>query len=374
MNHLTLRRSSQMKVWFKKISFVFLCFFIAISSAEFILEYQQSVHEKKENTQVEPFYPLSINTTKGERIRGAGYMKLVVHPFMLFKNLPNQKTPYFAINSLGFRGTEINNSLTHGKKRIIVVGGSVAFGTGLKRDEETFPVQLEQILENAEVINAAVPGYLSSQELIYVVTELIDLKPNLIIALDGFNDFNHPRNISGEFDQMEEALRVSLIPSNLILRLKKVFNLFYPEINKRIDRIRKKGIQKTTDILITSKDNLAEDSNFYSIQSSYYSANIIKMARFLDSLNCRFLCVFSAFNGRNKEGNEKIFIEQYALFRKEVKSRFDENKILYLDLNDYQFTNDKFFDVVHLNASGNLEVAKIVSDAIKKSSLLDHDS
>ena len=46
-------------------------------------------------------------------------------------------------------------------------------------------VQLAQRL-NVEVINAAVIGHGSGQELTYLLTELVDLHPDVVIALDGW--------------------------------------------------------------------------------------------------------------------------------------------------------------------------------------------
>ena len=51
----------------------------------------------------------------------------------------------------------------NGRKRIVLVGGSAAFGTGLNSDSETFAHQLEKELESVEVINAAVIGHKSGQ-------------------------------------------------------------------------------------------------------------------------------------------------------------------------------------------------------------------
>jgi len=103
---------------------------------------------------------------------------------------------------------------------------------------------------------------------------------------------------------------------------------------------------------------------------SYYSKNIVKMAGLLDSVNCRFLCVISPYDENKGYKKAKIYGEKYSLFPKEVKKRFNENKIQHIDLNDYkaEITSDKFLDNMHLNASGNLTVAKIVSNVVRKTS------
>ena len=47
---------------------------------------------------------------------------------------------------------------------------------------------MEKLNSKYEVINAGVGGFYSGQELTYIVTELVDYHPNIIIAFDGWND------------------------------------------------------------------------------------------------------------------------------------------------------------------------------------------
>ena len=81
----------------------------------------------------------------------------------------------------------------------------------LQNDDETFGQHLEHLL-NAEVINAAIVGHASGQELVYLLTELVDLQPDLVITLDGWNDYDlHPLTSkfggSNGFWQIEEQLK-----------------------------------------------------------------------------------------------------------------------------------------------------------------------
>jgi hypothetical protein len=43
-----------------------------------------------------------------------------------------------------------------------------------------------------EVLNAGVVGFLSGQELAYIITDLVDLEPHLIVAFNGWNDVHEP--------------------------------------------------------------------------------------------------------------------------------------------------------------------------------------
>ena len=98
------------------------------------------------------------------------------------------------INSYGFRySKEPAVPKPAGLVRIFVVGGSAAFGLYVY-EEEMFSGQLELYLkkvlgdDKVEVINAAVPGYTTQQELQMLVFRVLPFDPDLVILYDGFND------------------------------------------------------------------------------------------------------------------------------------------------------------------------------------------
>ena len=115
-----------------------------------------------------------------------GRLKLVLDPFVTYRNLPNQRDPWFTTDSRGYRGAGVDGSAS--TTRIVLVGGSAAFGTGALSDAETLAAALERRFEGVQAINAAVNGHVSTDELTLLEKELLDLDPSLILALDGFND------------------------------------------------------------------------------------------------------------------------------------------------------------------------------------------
>ncbi|MBZ0290761.1 MAG: hypothetical protein K8I30_24255 [Anaerolineae bacterium] len=103
-------------------------------------------------------------------------------------------SPGFADNnSLGYRGSEITIPKPANTFRIVALGSSVTYGTGLQTDE-TYPAQLQTILReeygyrNVEVINAGVPGYASWEYVIAFSFRILDLQPDLIIVYENTND------------------------------------------------------------------------------------------------------------------------------------------------------------------------------------------
>ncbi len=112
-------------------------------------------------------------------------LRLVHSPHTLYENLPNQKSDQGRINSIGLRAPEI--APVPDRPRVIVIGGSTAFGMGVN-ESNTLSSALSRQIGEAEILNAGVIGYQSSQELALVVHKLVDLQPSLFIAFDGWND------------------------------------------------------------------------------------------------------------------------------------------------------------------------------------------
>src|SRR5262249_25998676 len=132
---------------------------------ELVLEWIDRRERQAWATQVEPYYPWRFVTADGIPLgTEGGYLELELRPFVGIGNRPHQSLPYFSINSQGFRGREIT-SRQSSRRRVVLVGGSTAFGTGLRSDADTVSARLEELHSDFEVINAAVIGHQSGQEL-----------------------------------------------------------------------------------------------------------------------------------------------------------------------------------------------------------------
>jgi hypothetical protein len=107
---------------------------------------------------------------------------------------PNLRSRFFRTNALGFRGPETTVQKPDGRFRIVVLGGSSAWGFGCTADERTIPGHLEVLLRakypdcDIEVVNAGQIGFTSTQELIYYHRIIAPLKPDLVLLFDGYND------------------------------------------------------------------------------------------------------------------------------------------------------------------------------------------
>lgn len=75
--------------------------------------------------------------------------------------------------------------------RVVVLGGSTSDGTLMPY---SWPEDLYQIMKdnryNSVVYNGGVGGFSSSQELLKLIRDVIQLKPDIVISLDGINDIS----------------------------------------------------------------------------------------------------------------------------------------------------------------------------------------
>ena len=143
----------------------------------------------------------------------------------------NQQSKLWQINEQGFRDREaVPLQKPKGEIRIFLLGNSTAFGYGSPNNSSTIAAQLESRLQqrlkqqqtspreyqpsvlpydkterqkslaeparikpgNYRIINAAVPGYASGNELAQVALQILKYKPDLIVVLDGYQDLLLP--------------------------------------------------------------------------------------------------------------------------------------------------------------------------------------
>ncbi|NEO86428.1 MAG: SGNH/GDSL hydrolase family protein [Spirulina sp. SIO3F2] len=174
-------------------------------------------------------YQLQTLNSEGKPISGHRTGQLQVQPSWPtgFALQNEQSSEYWTINAQGFRYPE---TLTQEKPpeeiRIFLVGSSTAFGQGLGADDQTIAARLERRLQERleqqkrspekykptvlpttaeglqkikdlpqrlkpgsyRVINAAVPGYTSGNQLAQVALEILPYQPDAIIVMNGYDD------------------------------------------------------------------------------------------------------------------------------------------------------------------------------------------
>jgi lysophospholipase L1-like esterase len=118
-----------------------------------------------------------------------GSLRLALDAHAFFRNAPDQVTGRFRIDAHGYRGG-FDESDT--RPRVLVLGGSAAFGFGLESDADVFTARLAEGEPRWQVVTAAVVGHLSGQELSELVHRGAGVAPSAVVALDGWNDLYVP--------------------------------------------------------------------------------------------------------------------------------------------------------------------------------------
>jgi len=127
-----------------------------------------------------------------------------------------------SVNSHGLRNREI--APKSDKIRIVALGNSCTFGWGMK-ENQTYARQLEKLinadvsLPNVEIINAGIPGYSSLQGQRFFISDIINLQPDIIMLMFGWNDqWAAAENITDRNQQMPSQFIIDL--QNTLSRLK----------------------------------------------------------------------------------------------------------------------------------------------------------
>lgn len=114
------------------------------------------------------------------------------HFYLGYENTPSYKYLNNLHNSYGFRGKEIDKKKSDGLFRIVCIGGSTTYSTGVENYKHSYPHLLEKRINEAgikaEVINAGVSGYNSLQSYINYLLKIEDLNPDMLIVYHAVND------------------------------------------------------------------------------------------------------------------------------------------------------------------------------------------
>jgi hypothetical protein len=127
--------------------------------------------------------------------------------------------------------------------RVVVLGGSTVMGEGAPRPSQNIVSMLRRGIQarglsgpdgrRVELINAGVDSYNSSQEYLYLVSDLLRFTPDLVVAYDGWNDsvYDFEKNLSPFRTSIHEGTERHIensysITGSVFLVLQNLKNLF----------------------------------------------------------------------------------------------------------------------------------------------------
>ena len=138
---------------------------------------------------------------------------------------PNYEFEGRVHNAQGFRRTtDVSKVKPPNTYRIFLMGGSAAYGLSsgppfppvIITNDQTIDYKLEHLLQplfpdkHIEVINAAVTAYWTHHHLIYLHETLLDYDPDLVIFLDGINDYYHDRPDHRQFGSYQYSMTLAV--------------------------------------------------------------------------------------------------------------------------------------------------------------------
>ena len=144
---------------------------------------------------------------------------------------------------------------------VLAFGDSLTYGTGADKGQ-SYPERLENMLGN-KVINAGIPGEVTSEGLKRLVSELERYQPNLVILCHGGNDFlrRHATEVTkGNVQKMIAMIKSRDIDVILVGVPKLGFGLEVPRFYARIAE--EQAIPYEGDILVSLLGNNALKSDY----------------------------------------------------------------------------------------------------------------
>jgi len=138
---------------------------------------------------------------------------------------PNWESDGRLHNAQGFRrSTDVSLAKPANGYRIFLMGGSAAYGLSSGApfppvtitNTQTIDYKLERLLQplfperRIEVINAAVTAYWTHHHLIYLNEAILDYHPDLIIFLDGINDYYHDQPDHRQFQSYQYSMTLTM--------------------------------------------------------------------------------------------------------------------------------------------------------------------
>jgi lysophospholipase L1-like esterase len=137
-------------------------------------------------------WPLSLAAVirRGSAEQNVLFAKHSILPFTLRPGARLQFADTWAeVNSCGFRGPELRPTTP---LRILVVGGSTTFDTGVTDDDATWCRQLEKRLQatfpGVEVINGGLPVYATWSNCFKYILYDYQVRPDAVLIYQGLND------------------------------------------------------------------------------------------------------------------------------------------------------------------------------------------
>lgn len=277
------------------------------------------------------------------------------------------------INYLGLRDDKLNRRKPVNEYRILVLGDSKAFGWKVK-EEDIFTEILENKLNekydnyNYQVINAAVPGYNTYQEVSYLKHYGLDLKPDMVILNIFVNDIS---DYSARPVRVIPQLRPFAFPKNIKDIVRKSYFLQF--ILLKWDIFKETYIYQQDLKFFNNCDDFLKD-NVTSENTEYWQVFMQQLQEFDGLLERHELPGILVYAPDIKQFRQS---DEWQGLQKKIKKFAEDNGLYFIDLlpyyeqsKDWPFLSKKFPGDYHPNEIGHRIEADVIYDFILKNQLL----
>ncbi|MGA7938009.1 MAG: SGNH/GDSL hydrolase family protein, partial [Kovacikia sp.] len=365
-----------------------------------------------------------------------GRLKVKYSPLMGYRLVGNQQSNVWGINDQGFRSSDpIAPAKPKDEVRIFVLGGSTAFGQLSSNNQTTFANKLETLLNQQvatqkgnpkkfrpdvmpyfadelakamalparirevryRVLNAAVPGYMSGNELSQLSLQVLAYQPDFVVLVDGYADLLVPSTQEGTdipgneellthatghfFSNLNQSLKHGIYQSYLVrgfqywvLRPQDAIHQLIPPAGNEV----------------ALPQHLAADPQELNQRVARYRNNLEQIARLTSAAKIPLILALqpeiTSRNPNNLSPHEKKILDQleptytervkegYAQLQQsvdQVKGDFSKGLIT-LNLNNAyaNFAGEAFQDAIHLTDEANTVLANQLYEMIAKQLLV----
>jgi len=285
-----------------------------------------------------------------------------------YGHIPGEVVIY-TINSMGLRDNEYVYTKPDNISRIILLGDSFVFGAEVNKSQ-TIDTYMEQILLDTQVINLGISSFGTTQEYLYLKTEGIKYKPDIVVTFvyignDGFDNIG-----------LSPQIETSHLQHRPIINNGSIIYVEFPEnkqtkqnkFNSFKDQLRKKSyIYSLISQIYHNKVRL----NFGIIGGEYYDFNInidkqaentVTSLKMIDDFckfnNIRHLVVIipsaELVNEQYLEWEGEEFRNYTSNFKQSILQGIEEYNIDCCDLTPYLRENSIYgHDTLYFNYNNN---------------------
>ncbi len=290
-------------------------------------------------------------------------------------------------NEQGYRGAPV--PVMKGEKfRVLCLGGSTTYGTVVKTPEQTYPAQLEKILnqwhlsgklrlteKGVEVINGGVEAATSAEELTHYLFKFRYYQPDLIIIHSGGNDamidpaqpefqpdYSHYRRLRFHLEPLPG--KSGWLLNSYFLSFLTV-HFFYSDFASQNHYFSHTGNQQyikwMDNSIFTNPDFEQEEYNFYPFFRNH--ATLIQAAK---ADECTIINITFALNPNDEwVVSNELFRKQNSLNNEIIEKLSRQNNIHFIPYHYDSISSASYWlDDCHLSAEGEMEKAMMVANKI----------